>query len=337
MWTLISRPQQPQTAPEPDKLRDAGAASEDEPDVVYENAYFTMMSRPWFSFGWAFIVFLMWLLFHWQTQEGLAGAETIWPGKTRLQIVDVEECEDYRGEIWRWWTHQLSHANLSHVLVNCLMLIVFGVPLEGWHGTLRMFLMFQVGVFVGAMCFLVWDNHGQVVGMSGGCYALIGMHFGDMLMNYKDKKYRVTKVVILVILFVLGMLQAVVDSSSNISHTAHFGGFIAGFIICTFIGYNPDVEVWETVIRVVAGVVGIALIIFCLAWGLADWAPRELQDPVRWCWLRQVISPANFSDDQPHCVRCGGLDCIARWNATLNARIDVATCFDQLGGFAVSE
>ena len=64
-----------------------------------------------------------------------------------------------------------------------------GVP-EGFHGSRRMFFMFNVGVFGGACCVLVWDVHRPVVGMSAGMYALLGMHAADLILNWGQKKYR---------------------------------------------------------------------------------------------------------------------------------------------------
>ena len=44
----------------------------------------------------------------------------------------------------------------------------------GMQGPIRMFLMFNIGVFGGACCFFVNNPFDTVVGMSGGCYSLIG-------------------------------------------------------------------------------------------------------------------------------------------------------------------
>merc|ERR1719210_934300 len=72
--------------------------------------------------------------------------------------------------------------------MNCLLALIFGISLEGFHGPIRMFIMFNVGVFGGACCYFVSDVHTRVVGMSGGCYALVGMHFGDVLMNFHEQR-----------------------------------------------------------------------------------------------------------------------------------------------------
>merc|ERR1712228_581921 len=95
-----------------------------------------------------------------------------------------------RGEIWRWWSWQFSHGGISHVGLNTLLALIFGIPLEGFHGSWRMVLMFNLGVFGGSCAVMVWDVHRQTVGMSGGVYALLGIMLADLIMNWSQKSFR---------------------------------------------------------------------------------------------------------------------------------------------------
>jgi membrane associated rhomboid family serine protease len=309
-------------------------AADDE--ELFENEYFTVMHYPIFTLVWTVLVFSIWLAGTVKDGHALAGLETFWPNRSQLKIVDVYGCTDYRSEVWRWWTYQFTHAGVSHVGMNCVIVLLFGAPLEGWHGGIRLFFMFQAGVIGGALCWMVTDNHSAVVGMSGGCYALMGMQFGDILMNFKDKKYALHKIVILAAFVVADTIQAWFLASKQVSHSAHFGGFVAGCLICTFAGYNKDLLHWEKYVMAAAILVSIGLVCFCLIWGLA-WAPMEIWDPVRWCWLRQVKSRDHFGDTRAHCVRCDGQTCIDKWSALPNAYVSAGQCLASLGGFAVSE
>jgi rhomboid-related protein 1/2/3 len=312
---------------------ESGAEQDEE---LFENDFFIVMHYPIFTFTWTTVVFTLWLLGWIRERRQLAGLESFWPERTHLTIVDVNTCTDYRAEVWRWWTYQFSHAGLTHVGMNSFMVLLFGSPLEGWHGGIRLFFMFQAGVIGGALCWMITANHGSVVGMSGGCYALMGMHFGDILMNFKDKKYALHKVVLLAAFALIDTVQAWFLASEQLSHSAHFGGFVAGCLICTFAGYNKDLLDWEKYVMAAAMVLSIILVSFCLAWGLS-WPPMEIWDPVRWCWLRQVKSEDHFGDGRAHCVRCDGQACIDRWSLLPNALISPLACTSRLGGYAVSE
>jgi membrane associated rhomboid family serine protease len=97
---------------------------------------------------------------------GLAGLESFWPG-TSLRLTGYS-CEEYRHEVYRWLLYQFTHVGVMHVSMNATTIILLGIPLEGSLGTLRMFTIFNLGVFGGAMCYMVGDGHEEVVGASGG-------------------------------------------------------------------------------------------------------------------------------------------------------------------------
>mmetsp|Transcript_59674 Transcript_59674/g.138997 ORF Transcript_59674/g.138997 Transcript_59674/m.138997 type:complete len:217 (-) Transcript_59674:117-767(-) len=190
-----------------------------------------------------------------------------------------------------------------------------------------MLIMFNVGVFGGACCFMVSDVHTRVVGMSGGCYALVGMHFGDVLMNYSERGFAAKhvkeawrkmilspwkKLLCLVLMVAIDSLQAYLSLGSSTSHSVHFGGFVAGFLICIVIGVNLVVKGHERVFWVAAFALGVGLVIFCLSWGMS-WPPRDIFEQFPWCWGRQVANATLFPDSAYHCVRCADEVCIARW------------------------
>merc|ERR1719277_1272699 len=108
----------------------------------------------------------------------------------RLSTGCGDALQDQRFQAWRWLTYQWTHVGIMHVLMNVFLNCLLGIPLEGLHGPLRMAVMFNVGVFGGACCYFLSDAHTVVVGCSGGCYALIGMHVADLIMNWAQKKFR---------------------------------------------------------------------------------------------------------------------------------------------------
>merc|ERR1711972_546199 len=116
--------------------------------------------------------------------------DSIWPGMTDLRITDETDCADYRAQAYRWFTYQFSHVGLGHVCMSVFLNLVIGLPLNGFHGNLRMLFMYNIGVLGGACGWMVCDLHAATVGMSGGCYALIGISLADLCMNWHEKKFR---------------------------------------------------------------------------------------------------------------------------------------------------
>merc|ERR1719491_2069822 len=61
-------------------------------------------------------------------------------GPTDLRVAG-SECQDYRPQVYRWLTYQWTHVSAVQVVVNCFLLIIFGVPLNGLFGFWLTFLL----------------------------------------------------------------------------------------------------------------------------------------------------------------------------------------------------
>merc|ERR1712110_570619 len=116
------------------------------------------------------------------------------------------------------------------------MNVFLGIPLEGLHGFWKMVLMYNCGVIGGALCYSVGDAHTRTVGMSGGCYCLIGMTIADLIMNWHQKKFRILTTGFLAVLIGIDMVSYYAGKAESTSHSAHMGGAIAGTIVGVVIG-----------------------------------------------------------------------------------------------------
>jgi len=324
--------------------------SENEPMV-------TRQYLPAFTVLQSLVCLVLWVF--WRDGD-LGGLDAIYPLKTDLCL--QWDCVDYRSEAWRWWTYQFTHVGVTHILGNCFMTLFFGINLEGVHGWWRMFIMFNVGVFGGSCCTFVADPHTRVVGMSGGCYALVGMHFGDVLLNFNEMKRAAEhfkqmpkdqqkdiatiwrkmiispaqKVAALLLLTTVDIVQGYLTRGGGVSLSAHFGGFVAGFLICIVIGHNLVVQGHERCFWLAALLAGVCCITFCMIWGMS-WPPQDIFERVRWCWGRQIANVTAFGDNQWHCVRCPDDACIARWHVQRYiANVTDRTC-QRNGGWDVTD
>jgi rhomboid-related protein 1/2/3 len=221
-------------------------------------------------------------------------------------------CEDYRPQVYRWLLYQFSHKGIMHVAMNAFMIIILGIPLEGSGGTRRMFLMFNLGVIGGAMCYMIGDGHRMVVGASGGVYALLAMHFSNLLLNWRQKKFR--KPTLVLLLFLVGADLAsyfLTQGTTKVSGTAHLGGFLTGLLTGIAFGRNYEVERHEIALQVVSFVLILAFWMSCVTWmALQDDGPRTIFESSGWCWVRQVLDK-QFGDAA--CAKCGTQECIELW------------------------
>jgi len=280
-------------------------------------------SIPIFILIQTFIVLMAWLIgaIHRSLNESdsasfwtsKAGLDTISPGWSDLRL-HGDSCQDLRPEIWRYITYQWTHVGLSHLLVNCFNLIVLGIPLEGFHGFLRVALLFNLGVFGGASCYWIGDTNRVVVGMSGGCYALIGIHLASLVLNWSQTKFRWACLVFLALIISVDVAAYVLSvGEANASHTAHVGGAIAGFLAGLVLGKNLKVLRCERYLQALAIFVGVGLLIFSCTWLAIHFPPQNIYEDYSWCWLRQVYSPSRFGNTW-QCVQCADTDCIETYS-----------------------
>jgi len=330
------------------------AKTRDEKKQIWENAMIrNSLVTPYFILGQTIFAFLIWSIFALKDSGDptknplnkpmtalMAGMESMFPGKTSL-ITHID-CEDHRYDVWRWLTYQWTHVGIGHVGFNAILNLVLGWRLEKLHGNLKMALFYNFGVLGGALCYFVSDVHISVVGMSGGCYSLLGMHWGYLILNFKQKKYRWLTLFVLLVLALVDTINYFInlkkqdDGGPKVSHSAHLGGAFAGLCIVVLFGENLKEDWFEPYLKAFCGIVGFIVVSGCIIIRLTGWPPFTLLDTEGWCWLQLVYNRTSFGDNAWHCVRCGSDACVAQWqspNQLWTSSVTYAQCLDKHGGF----
>merc|ERR1712232_1516244 len=141
--------------------------------------------------------------------------------------------------------------------------------------------IFNCGVLGGACGHVVSLAHIEsLIGMSAGCYALLGMHLADLVMNWHQCRYRRMKLSLLMLLIGLDVLQLQFGIGTSggggiVSQSAHLGGYIAGLLIGIILGRNLKFHRYERKIQVLAVLAFLALTAWCVVWFL-QWPPRTV-------------------------------------------------------------
>ncbi len=140
--------------------------------------------------------------------------------------------------IWQPFTYQFLHSagDPFHILFNMLTLWMIGVTLEQTWGT-RQFLKYYflcgvgAGVCVILAAYLVGNPADETIGASGAIYGLLlafGVLFPDatiLLFIFPIKaKYAV------MILGAIAFLMSAGGGGGSVSHVAHLGGLVIGYV-----------------------------------------------------------------------------------------------------------
>lgn len=259
------------------------------------------------------------------------GLDWWFPGKTLMLI--NHECEDFRHEAWRNLTYQFTHGDMSHIFTNICMVLFLGIPLEGFHGHWRLIAVFNLGVIGGACLHVLCNPHlYPLLGMSAGCYALLAMHLSDLLVNWRQTRFRWLKCLLLLALVLPDLIHASFDSSlqpRTTGHFAHAGGCISGMLTGILLGKDIKANDYKTTIRAVAVTLSFCLIAF-YAWWVEKWPPRAIWDTLPFCWIHQVKNETVFGNKNWNCLTCKDKACAQAWKSTQQhiARVAIHFCVD---------
>ncbi|KAM8976496.1 rhomboid-related protein 2 [Pelodytes ibericus] len=146
---------------------------------------------------------------------------------------------DKREEAWRFVSYMFVHAGVQHIIGNLFLQLLLGIPLELVHKGHRIGLVYLAGVIGGSLASSIFDPRKNLVGASGGVYALIGGYFMNVIVNFKSMVplfgiFRILVVVLIVgtdVGFALYRRYITHDTQLQVSFVAHFAGGLAGMSI----------------------------------------------------------------------------------------------------------
>lgn len=76
----------------------------------------------------------------------------------------------------------LFYYSIFHLLVNLLVQIMLGIPLEMVHHWWRVLFVYLAGVVAGSLATSVSDPSIYLAGASGGVYAIMAAHVASIIM-----------------------------------------------------------------------------------------------------------------------------------------------------------
>ncbi|XP_049879529.1 rhomboid-related protein 2 isoform X2 [Pectinophora gossypiella] len=155
-----------------------------------------------------------------------------------------------RNEAWRFITYMLVHVGVVHLLVNLLVQLFLGVPLEMVHKWWRVSLVYLAGVAAGSLATSLTDPTVYLAGASGGVYALIAAHIATIIMNWKEMEFAIIQLLVFVLLGAVDVGTAVYDRyfrnlQQNIGYVAHLAGAVAGLLVGIGVLRNLEKRKWE--------------------------------------------------------------------------------------------
>lgn len=155
-----------------------------------------------------------------------------------------------RHEAWRFITYMFVHVGVIHLIVNLIVQLFLGVPLEMVHKWWRVLLVYFAGVAAGSLGTSLTDPKVYLAGASGGVYALIAAHIATIVMNWAQMEFAVIQLLVFLLLTGVDIGTAIYNRyvlmlEENVGYVAHLAGAVAGLLVGIGILRNLQVNSWE--------------------------------------------------------------------------------------------
>jgi membrane associated rhomboid family serine protease len=149
------------------------------------------------------------------------------------------------GMVWQLLTYSLLHASVGHVLINMLILWMFGAQQEQDWGS-KKFLEFYLFCVAGAALTTIAVAYSPIpgvspgtstIGASGGVYGVLaafGLLYGDREIFMFPLPFMM-KAKYMVLIMVFLVVVATFQPSQGVNNFAHLGGLLFGFLYVKFV------------------------------------------------------------------------------------------------------
>ncbi|XP_017885206.1 rhomboid-related protein 2-like isoform X2 [Ceratina calcarata] len=179
-----------------------------------------------------------------------------------------------RYQAWRYLTYMFVHVGAFHLIVNLLVQIMLGIPLEMVHKWWRVLTIYVAGVIAGSLGTSVSDPKVYLAGASGGVYALITAHVATIVMNWSQMEFAVLQLFVFLVVAAVDVGQAIynryvlIETNDQVGYVAHFAGAIAGLLVGINILRNLEVKTWEKVVWWASIITYIVLMTAAILWNI---------------------------------------------------------------------
>ncbi len=136
--------------------------------------------------------------------------------------------------LWQLVSYLFLHGGIGHLLINMLILWMFGSEMERYLGPNRfLHFYFVTGIGAGVLSVLVDPFSGvPIIGASGAVYGIL-MAYGMLFPNRLVYLYFLFPIKVKYLVAIMGaisLLSALGSSGNDIAHVAHLGGMGFAFL-----------------------------------------------------------------------------------------------------------
>ena len=147
-------------------------------------------------------------------------------------ISNYPDCNDNRGEIWRFFTNSLVHGDIGHIIVNTIILYPLMYFTELLNGRINILFIITIVCFYTNLIYSYFNPYGTTIGCSHIVFGFTGSLLSEYIINNKHLGYHMNTIILVYLLFsiFLEVVSYTLLFSDKTAYEAHWIGFIIGLI-----------------------------------------------------------------------------------------------------------
>lgn len=156
---------------------------------------------------------------------------------------------------WQFGTYLFLHSGIWHLLLNMLMLWMFGMEVEQTLGPRRFVRLYVGGGLFGAFCWLAanWSGPAYLLGASAAVSAVM-IAFATLVPD---------RPITMLLFFIVPLTMkakwwawisvgivaycSLADSGGGVAHLAHLGGMVVGYVYVKLLGWGKPSRVMDAI------------------------------------------------------------------------------------------
>ena len=147
-------------------------------------------------------------------------------------ISNYPECNDTRGELWRFFTNSLVHGDIGHIIMNTIILYPLMYFIELLNGKNNILFIIGTVCFYTSLIYCYFNPYGTTIGCSHLVFGFTGSLLAEYIVNNKYLGYQLNSIIKIYLIFAI-LLEVVSYSllfSETTAYEAHWIGFIIGLV-----------------------------------------------------------------------------------------------------------
>lgn len=142
----------------------------------------------------------------------------------------------FSGAVWQFVTYMFLHGGPEHILLNMVVLLIFGVPVEQALGSRRFAVLYFLSGIGSALLYIALTGIGQtpLIGASGAVFGVMvafARLFPEQRLVIFPIPIPIRAAVAVVLITAFELVAGVTGLMPGIANFGHVGGIVAGLLI----------------------------------------------------------------------------------------------------------